>query len=51
MKEQGEWDKRVEILSGKSGGGGVKERGERVGVEKGSELGKELVIEGKEERM
>lgn len=33
------------------GGGGVKERGERVGVEKGSELGKELVIEGKEERM
>lgn len=32
-------------------GGGVKERGERVGVEKGSELGKELVIEGKEGRM
>lgn len=49
MKEQGEWDKRVETLSGKSGG--VKERGERVGVEKGSELGKELVIEGKEGRM
>lgn len=40
----------MEILSGKSWGG-VKERGERVGVEKGSELGKELVIEGKEGRM